>query len=69
MSHWHKKETEFEQMDCLLQQTPGLTATEIAKQLGVSPSTVLRRLPGMNEAGYLLSEDKQGRLWPFGRKK
>jgi DNA-binding IclR family transcriptional regulator len=69
MSHWHQKETEFEQMHRLLQQTPGLTATDLAQQLGVPPSTILRRLPGMEAAGYLLSEDKRGGLWPFGRKK
>lgn len=69
MSHWRKNESEFEQMDQLVQQMPGLTATEVAKVLGVSPSTILRRLPGMDEAGYLLSEDNRGGLWPFGRKR
>jgi len=27
----------------------------------------VRRLPSLEEAGYLYSEDERGGLWPFGR--
>ena len=69
MSFWREKENEFEQMESILIAEPGLTASELAERLGVHPSTVTRRLPSMAEAGILLSEDKRGGLWPFGRKK
>jgi len=69
MSFWQKKEEDFEQMESILIAEPGLTARELADRLGVSPSTVTRRLPSMAEAGILLSEDKRGGLWSFGHNK
>lgn len=69
MSFWKKKETDFEEIQQRLEQNPGQSARQLAKQMNVSPSTITRQLPSMEEAGYLLAEDKKGRLWPFGRKK
>ena len=49
------------------QQSPGVRPAEVARQLGVARSTVLRRLPAMEDAGYLYREDERGGLWPFRR--
>lgn len=68
MSFWCKQEDEFEQMEQLLIEQPGLTPSELARLLDVPVSTITRRLPSMEEAGILLSEDKRGGLWPFGRR-
>lgn len=66
MSFWRRKQaTEYAQMAQLIQAQPGLSAQALAQQLGVSTSTVIRRLPSLEEAGILLYEDEQGRLWPF----
>ncbi len=69
MAFWSKKESDFESMEQILEQHPGITAAELARKLDVPKSTVQRRLPSMEEAGYLLSEDDKGGLWPFGRRK
>lgn len=69
MAFWSKKESDFESMEQILEQHPGITAAELARKLDVPNSTVQRRLPSMEEAGYLLSEDDKGGLWPFGRRK
>jgi DNA-binding IclR family transcriptional regulator len=65
MSHWQKKEVEFSDMHETLQQQPGLSLRALARQLSVSPSTILRRLPAMDEAGFMLYEDDDGKLYPF----
>jgi len=65
MAFWFKKQSEYQLMYELIQQYPGIRPAELARLLGVSRSTVLRRLPSLEEAGYLLYEDKSGRLWPF----
>lgn len=65
MSHWQKKEIEYSDMHETLQQQPGLSLRALARQLGVSASTILRRLPSMDEAGFLLYEDDEGKLYPF----
>lgn len=69
MSFWHKNQSDYEHMQRILEQNPGMNATHLAKQLGVAPSTVQRRLPAMEEAGYLLYEDDKGGLWSFGKKR
>ena len=69
MPFWSKKKTEFAAMDTLIHNKPGIRPAEIAKTLGVARSTVTRRLPSMEEAGYLYSEDGRGGLWPFSRRK
>lgn len=67
MGFWRKKTDEFEEMRKILVSEPGLTPSELAKRLGVSVSTITRRLPSANDAGILLFEDKKGGLWPFNK--
>ena len=69
MAHWRKTEPELDEMNNLIAQHPGMTAAELAEKLGVAKSTIARRLPGMDEAGLLLYEDEQGKLWPFNKKR
>ena len=69
MAFWNKKEPEFEDMADMIEAQPGISASELARRLGVPTSTVTRRLPSMDEAGIYLSEDEKGGLWPFGKRK
>ena len=69
MAFWHSKRDERELMDQIIRQNPGVRPAELARQLDVARSTVLRRLPSLEEAGYLYSEDERGGLWPFRRRK
>jgi DNA-binding IclR family transcriptional regulator len=46
---------------------PGSKPIDIARGLGLEPSSVTRLLPALQDEGILLSEDKRGRLWPFGK--
>jgi len=69
MAFWNKKEPEFEEMAEQIEAQPGISASELARRLGVPTSTVTRRLPSMDEAGILLAEDEKGGLWPFGKHK
>lgn len=68
MAFWRKKKEEFEETDELVQSNPGILPAGLADKLGVSRSTITRRLPSMNEAGYLYYEDDQGGLWPFKKR-
>jgi DNA-binding MarR family transcriptional regulator len=69
MAYWNGKQAEREAMDRLIRQNPGISPAELARRLGVSRSTVTRRLPGMEEAGYLYSEDGRGGLHHYKRRK
>lgn len=69
MAPWRKKEPELDEMHNLIEQNPGITAAELAQRLGLAKSTVTRRLPSLEESGILLTEDKKGGLWPFGKHK
>ena len=69
MAFWQRKTTDFNEMEVIIDESPGIRAAELAERLGVNRSTVQRRLPSMEEAGYLFSEDDNGGLWPFGRRK
>ena len=69
MPFWSKKQAVFEEIDRIIQQQPGVRPAQIARQVGVARSTIQRRLPSMEEAGYLYSEDDRGGLWPFRRRK
>jgi DNA-binding IclR family transcriptional regulator len=69
MAYWNRKRTEREEMDQLIQRNPGIRPADLARRLGVSRSTVTRRLPGMEEAGYLYSEDERGGLHHYKRRK
>ncbi len=68
MAFWFRKQPDFEAMFEIIQRHPGIRPAELARMLGVSRSTVLRRLPSMEEAGFLLYEDDAGKLWPFWKK-
>jgi DNA-binding IclR family transcriptional regulator len=65
MAFWQKKEVDFSEMATALGNQPGLSAAELARLFDVDRSTITRRLPSMDEAGYLLYEDDDGRLYPF----
>jgi predicted transcriptional regulator len=65
MAFWQKKKDDFETMNQLIQKNPGISPGKLAQQLKVSRSTVNRRLPSLEEAGYLYYEDDRGGLWPF----
>jgi DNA-binding MarR family transcriptional regulator len=54
--------------DHVIQEKPGLTPAELAREMGVVRSTITRRLPRLEQAGYLYWEDERGGLWPFRRK-
>ena len=69
MGFWRSSKDEYEKMAEIIEDEPGITQSELARRLGVSASTVGWRLPRMSDAGVLLSEDDQGGLWPFRRKK
>ncbi len=65
MAFWQRKRIAFEEMVRLIEERPGIRQAELARQLGVSRSTIQRRLPSLEEAGYLLYEDDEGRLYPY----
>jgi DNA-binding IclR family transcriptional regulator len=62
---WQKKEPTFHDIDHLIRQNPGTRPAEIAKKMNIPRSTITRRLPSMEEAGYHYFEDERGGLWPF----
>lgn len=68
MPYWKGNQQDYATMDHLIHQQPGIRPAELARQMGVSRSTVIRRLPSLEEAGYLYSEDRRGGLHPFGRR-
>lgn len=65
MAFWSKKRDEFETMNEVIKERPGIRPAQLARELEVSRSTVTRRLPSLDEAGYLYWEDEKGGLWPF----
>lgn len=65
MAFWKRKQEEFETMDQVIQEHPGISPAELARELDVERSTITRRLPSLEEAGYLYYEDDEGRIWPF----
>jgi DNA-binding transcriptional ArsR family regulator len=66
MAFWQRKHAgEFTDMLQVIRRTPGIKVSDLARALGVPTSTVTRRLPSLEEAGILLYEDEEGRLWPF----
>ncbi len=67
MPFWSKNQAEFVEIDRLIRQQPGIRPAQIAERLGVARSTITRRLPSLEEAGFLYSEDARGGLWPFKR--
>lgn len=69
MAFWRKNKPKYVEMDDLIHSRPGITASALARLLGVARSTVTRRLPSMEEAGYSYYEDERGGLWPFKRRR
>jgi DNA-binding IclR family transcriptional regulator len=67
VAFWSIRRSEFDQMDRIIRAEPGIRPAELARRLDVARSTVTRRLPSMEEAGYLYAEDDRGGLWPFRR--
>jgi DNA-binding IclR family transcriptional regulator len=63
------KQERLEQMAEVIEQRPGISQSELARQLGIPRSTVKRDLPTLEQVGILLTEDEQGRLSLFGRRK
>ncbi len=51
----------------VVEQEPGIRPARIAQKLNIPRSSVTRALPAMEMEGLLLSEDDQGRLWPWKR--
>lgn len=68
MAFWQRKRSEYEAMAALIEAQPGIRASELAAKLGVEKSTVLRRMPSLEDAGILLAEDEHGRLFMYQRK-
>lgn len=68
MGFWKRNRQDYEEMARLIQERPGIRPSELAREMNVSRSTVTRRLPSLEEAGILLSEDERGGLWYFGRR-
>ncbi|MSP12928.1 MAG: HTH domain-containing protein [Chloroflexi bacterium] len=64
---YRNKDTQrLAQITRLLQQhAEGLTQSQIAQELGLHRSTVMRDLPALEESGILLAEDERGRLKLF----
>ena len=62
------KQARLEQMAEAIEQHPGISQSDLARQLGIPRSTVKRDLPMLEQAGILLAEDEQGLLSLFGRK-
>ncbi len=52
-----------------VEEHPSSKLIEIARELELHPSTVMRSLPALEEAGFLLSEDDRGRLSLFGKRR
>jgi len=52
-----------------VEREPGIRPGRVARRLGIPRSSVTRALPALEEEGLLLSEDRKGRLWPWGRVK
>ena len=65
MPFWSDHLPQFEIINTLIQQQPGIKPAEIARVLEVARSTITRCLPSLEEAGFLYSEDHRGGLWPF----
>ena len=69
MAFWKRNSQEYEETAQIIVQRPGIRPAELARLLDVERSTVMRRLPALEEAEILLSEDERGGLWPFGRRR
>ncbi len=64
-----RKPQDLERLYQAVQRHPGRRASWLARLLGWPRSKVTRALPDLEEQGYLLYEDEQGRLFPFRRRR
>jgi DNA-binding IclR family transcriptional regulator len=53
----------------MVEANPGMRAGRVARDLELHRTAVMRALPAMEEEGLLLSEDDQGRLWSWRRRR
>lgn len=67
MAYWASKIPDFDSTNAVIIDNPGIKAPAIARKIGVCPSTIHRRLPSMEEAGYLYFEDEHGGLYSFNQ--
>lgn len=65
MAIWNRNRDEYERMAALIAAQPGIRVADLARLLQLERSTVLRRLPALEDAGILLAEDERGRLSLF----
>jgi len=65
MGFWKRKQSDLEKTAHIIEANPGISPAELARRLGVSRSTIIRRLPSLEEAGYLLYEDHKGGLYKY----
>lgn len=63
------QEDRLEQIYHQIEKRTGSHPGIIARILGLHRSQVIRSLPVMEEQGLLLSEDDNGKLYPFSRRK
>lgn len=49
----------------VVETEPGIRPGRIAQKLELPRSSVTRALPALEEAGMLLTEDREGRLWTW----
>lgn len=59
------KQERVEEIWKAVEREPGIRAGKVARDLGVPRVAVSRALPALEERGLLLSEDRQGGLWPW----
>jgi len=59
----------LEEIARYIENHPHSRPIEIARELDLHPSTVMRTLPALEDAGILLSEDDRGRLSLFGKRR
>ena len=64
----HTNQKRLEAIWRTVEETPGIRAGQVARDLDLHRTTVMRALPAMEEEGLLLSEDDQGRLWSWRRR-
>lgn len=62
-------DSKLEQLYDTLEDSPGKRPGFLARLLGWHRSDVSRALPALEDKGYLVSEDEEGKLWPFKRGK
>jgi Mn-dependent DtxR family transcriptional regulator len=59
----------LEEIARYIENHPHSRPIEIARELDLHPSTVMRTLPALEDVGILLSEDDRGRLSLFGKRR